>query len=133
MKVFESAKALVLARTQSLKEAELARDLVSELPAEIQQLEGFADVTGDVFTVTHYGGGSQAERAWAFAGAKLRKPTLLEASGDFYRIGQLLLSNGRMVYIYISGVERPAGCEVEQYRETVTRYKAVCPEPVRQE
>ena len=122
MTVIESAKNQVKTRREWLDEAYEAQTLVETLPPEISSLEGGLDINGEVATLS-LTGGDDAVTVCKEAGVVFEKPKMAGYSSDFKVIGHL-----NIFAIIIYNLEVPANCRVEEYKDTITRYRAICEE-----
>ena len=109
-------------------ESKQALNLVMDLPAEIQNLEGSADLTGsgeklklELWQSDKY----DIMQVLKNHGAVISTPEISGYLSDYYANGTMFLGNIE-VEISIFGLDAPEGCRVESYTEEVTRYRSVC-------
>ena len=122
MNVLEAAEMQVKSRKEWLDDAYKAQALAKELPDKISSLEGGLDINGEVATLS-LTGGDDAVTVCKEAGVVFEKPKMAGYSSDFKVIGHL-----NIFAIIIYNLEVPANCRVEEYKDTITRYRAICEE-----
>ncbi len=123
----------IVAKRKSLKQAEDALELVELLPPELQELDGEADTGyyGETVRITFfqfYNKGIDLLRVCKMVGTqglipKMSTPDNWTANGDL-----ALPDEKGTVKIIIFSLPKPLNCRIEEYQETVTKYKAICNE-----
>ena len=123
---------LVRSREQSTNEAKAALALVSTLPEEIQLLDGMAD-TGypdELLRLSFYSNKAESEatlRTLKMAGVQGLTPKIGYAPDSWVAYGNFVV-DGKKVTVQISGLPKPPTCRIEEYEETVKKYRAICNE-----
>ena len=124
-------------REQWHKEALDAGRLVQSLPKGIQELEGCTscDIYSDRLEITFSFVGDDGEvKAEACAKVlKMAGVTGLKAQMGYsqewsYVDGSIVLPHEQEVAFTIRGCKKPPECRIEEYTETLTRYRAICKE-----
>lgn len=131
MNLLERAKQEVKQKGSWLKEAELAQSIVKELPEDIQQLEmtGVDMVCGkqDAVKLDIFADYAKAEEVLSKHGLKTWTKNFSNFSGGYSLSGKAEI-NGIELRVCLYGTGTPLGCRVEEYQETVTRFRSICEE-----
>jgi len=125
----KSTESVVKTRRVWLKQAIEARNSVDEFPKELQELEGEVDsIDEETLKVTFSKWNNKEKdllRICKTAGVQELNPKM-GSNKHWYAQGVSILPSGRKLTVYLSGLEQPPTCVVEEYTELVTRYKAIC-------
>ncbi len=129
----EGVENVIRYRQKSLNEAIKARELIGLLPPELQALGGDADTGyyGVSLRVSFYASankGIDLLRTLKMAGVQGLNPKMASDTDSWFATGNCVLSNGDKVKVYAGQLPKPPACVIEAYQETVTKYKAICPE-----
>ena len=123
MNLIESVKIEQEIRLEWLDEIRLAAKKVSQLPKEIQELEGVADCNSSGVLKIGLFGGDAAVEICRKAGVTFGPPQFQNCSGT-------LIMNGKLygAIITIHGIAIPPQCHTEKETYQATKYKLVCNE-----
>ncbi len=108
----------------------ITKKLLLDMPQELQELEGFMypirDYEGNVtLPITVYGGEEVLRllQRLGFIGFKRDNGGY---SPNWQATGGEAVINGVTVTATVSNVDQPAKCHIEEYRDTITRYRVIC-------
>jgi len=127
----ESTEAVIRFREERLEEALEARRRIDEFPPELQELEGEVDtnpsgsISLKLSTISNKD--RNLLRICKTVGIQGLAPKM-SSNRYWFASGEGVLPNGDILNVTISSLEQPPNCIVEAYTETVTRYKAICPQ-----
>jgi len=132
----ENTEELVKIRRRQLKEAWGALRLVRELPFELQVLDAEAGIgyyDSVLYINIHQFRNKDIDILKACKAMGIQELTTKFSGPDnWYADGKFSLPkiNGedRIVRVHLSGLPNPPNCRIEEYKEEITRYKAICPE-----
>jgi hypothetical protein len=130
----EHTQKLIQNRQASLDQAIKALELIDLLPPELQNLEGEADTGyyGEDLRVTYYKTPYHNKDIDILTIAKVAGVQGLSPkmgySPDWWVANGTIMADGKKVAIYLQGLPKPPLCVIEEYQETVTKYKAICSE-----
>ena len=130
--VLERTEELIKKRQEQLHQAIKAREMASLLPPELQALNGEAD-TGwygidlRLEFYTFYNKGIDLLKVAKIAGVQGLSPKMYSPD-NWHAVGQFVLTNGSRAEIHLGYLPKPPACRIEEYQETVTKYKAICEE-----
>ena len=54
--------------------------------------------------------------------------TTMYQPGNWVAEGEIMIGENTKAIILLSGLPKPPSCRIEAYKETVTKYKAICEE-----
>jgi len=128
MNLIESADDQINLMRRWLKEANEARELVEELPAEVKALNGSVSLNGGTLSLTIYKSTVEVIQALNRLGVAFGKARVAY-SDDWCVSGEVTLTTGTKMKVTAHGIDAPVNCHIESYEETVTRYRSVCEEP----
>ncbi len=130
--LLERTEELIKRQQQYLDQAIKAKEMVNLLPPELQALNGEAD-TGwygidlKVEFNTFYNDSADLLKIAKMAGVQGLQSKMYYPD-NWHAIGELMLSNGLKAEIHLGHLPKPPACRIEEYQETVTKYKAICEE-----
>lgn len=121
-------------RRKSLEQAITALELVDLLPPELQNLDGEAD-TGyygyalhiDYWKHAYSNKDVDTLQVAKIAGVMGLSP-VMQSPDNWCAKGELIINGDKKVVVNLYGLPRPPTCRIEEYTETVTKYKAICAE-----
>jgi len=129
MNLIESADDQINLMRRWLNEAKEARELLEELPTEVKELTGSASLTMGVLSITVYKSTVEVIQALNRLGVVFSKAEV-SYSNSWYTTGEVTLATGVKLKIVAYNIDAPLNCHIEEYKETVTRYRSVCEEAV---
>ena len=127
----EHTKQAVGRKRQALREAQEALRLVELLPEELQALDGEADTgyTGALMKIDFYQFQNKdidLLRTLKILGVQ-GLTTKMSSPDNWYADGEIALLNEKdIVRICIYGLPKPPNCQIEEYQELVTKFRAIC-------
>src|SRR3990167_2401368 len=129
MNLTEMADYNIGQRKKWVQQAEEAKAFIAKLPVELQCLVGELDGNADcTYVLTLYGEG--AYRMAKMAGVQGLKRGLLygkPSDTEWAAYGKATI-DGATVIVRIYSLEAPPNCVIEEYQESVTKYKVTCPQ-----
>ncbi len=127
----ERTEEMIKTRANSLREASEALKLIELLPKELQEIDGEADTGyyGQLLRVSIWAGYNKDIDLLKFLktlgvqklAPKMIAPDSWAADGEF-------AVDGKIVGIHVYSLPKPLACHIEEYQETVTKYRAICDE-----
>ena len=119
-------------KRESLEQAIKALALVDLLPTELQNLDGEADTGyyGYALHINYYQHNNKDVdllKVAKIAGVTGLSP-LMFLPDSWHATGEFMLDGDNKVKVELYGLPKPPTCRIEEYQETVTKYKAVCAE-----
>lgn len=128
MTLKESADHTIETRQEWLEEARRAKELLELLPEDILQLKGDADYNtlGKTLSVSVFG--PESGKTLKMAGVQGLKSTLRGKDSWMMESGTLQLTDEVTAKFRAYNTEAPPNCRIEKYKETITKYRAICSE-----
>ena len=128
----ERTQEALATKRRAVQEAEAALTIVDQLPEAIQQLDGEADTGwyGEKLRLTfwhQFNPNVDLLRVLKMAGVQGLVPKMGYAPEYWNANGEFILDGGK-VAVCITGLPKPETCRIEEYTETVTKYRAICNE-----
>jgi len=129
--IIERADMVIKSRAEWLTGAEEAKRLVSLLPTELQALDGEGDCYAHHILTATFSANFNPQidllKVAKMAGVQGLAPKMLRPD-SWFADGEIALPNGGEARIKLRSLPAPSMCRIEEYQETITKYRAICPE-----
>ena len=126
MSLITSVNDLIVRRKKYLEQAIEAKRLLEELSIEIKDLSGNIDSNfRNELDISIWKSTVEVIQALNRLGVTFEKAKIYN-SDKWYVDGKVTLDTGTTINITAYEIDAPLNCHMEQYEETVTKYRSVC-------